>query len=45
MGLFFEVINGGHFKYEVGEFISQVSETLKEFEKLTFFKTFIPLVF
>ena len=41
MGPFFKVPNGGHFKYEVYELISQVSETLKEFGFLTFFKTFI----
>ena len=35
MGPFFKVPNGGHFKYEVDELISQVSETLKEFEILT----------
>ena len=35
-GPFFEVPNGGHFKYEVDEHISQVSETLKEFNIFTF---------
>ena len=43
MGPLFKVTNGGHFKYEVDKVVSQVSETLKEFEILKFFKTFISL--
>ena len=37
----FKVPNTGYLKYEVDELVSQVSEILKEFENLIFFKTFI----